>query len=224
MVDRQVWIVERFEGAYRAYVEEAERLEEERTWTKEETAKRKRKLLEKAPEVEMAMREAGVVIPVLASPGGAVMARDLAGLLFYHGPIGLNESGFAIQHKLLELFPQTIGALKLKQARQPKQAMLSARTKGFPLNETKRVGNFDTWQEMSARQAAREEEKRVREEEEPPLSKRALRWMGTRIEKIVIGVVIGVIVVVISVYLINQGDSGGNSQTGPQGAPGKTAP
>lgn len=126
-IKRRIAQLEDFEGKYRAYLAEAERHPDGKNWTTIDMEARKRELLELAPAVDQSMRLSGVGVPALAHPaaiGGGLMANDMPSLIFYHGAVGLDESGFAMQRKILEMIPAAIGGLKTKLEEAPDMGLV----------------------------------------------------------------------------------------------------
>jgi hypothetical protein len=132
-IERQIGVLEDFETKCRAYLADFEQgqgleewvdaggpadvLDEDTGWSAEESAAHKRELSELAPAVDRAMRDSGVGVPALGRPraqGGGPMAASLPAMIFYHGPIELDESGTAMQRRLLELIPAAVGGLKMQ--------------------------------------------------------------------------------------------------------------
>jgi hypothetical protein len=131
-IEKQIRVLEDFETKYRAYLADVEHGQgigewldaggpvddiQDEGWTVAEAEARKRELSELAPAADRAMRDSGVGVPGLArswAQGGGPMATALPSLIFYHGPVGLDESGTAMQRQILELIPAAIGALRMK--------------------------------------------------------------------------------------------------------------
>jgi hypothetical protein len=129
--------LEDFEPKYRAYVAEMSAPPadvitltkyrgtvkvNDREWSEKEIADRKNELLELAPGVDEALLAAGIGLPTLGHPpaiGGGKMASGVTSLLFYHGDVGLDDSGFAVPNRILEMIVSGKGALKTKLGRLP---------------------------------------------------------------------------------------------------------
>lgn|GEM_PF-2389673 len=129
--------LEEFEPKYRAYIEIMKRpggdeihviqhggslKVNDREWSEEKIEATKIELLELAPSVDEALVEAGVGVPALGYPpaiGGGLMAQGVTSLLFNHGPVGLDESGFAVPTIILQKVVAAKGALKAKLKRSP---------------------------------------------------------------------------------------------------------
>jgi hypothetical protein len=198
--------LEEFEPKYRAYVEEmsappAEVIQlnevrgevrvNDREWSEKEIAERKTELLELAPAVDEALLAAGTGLPTLGHPpaiGGGKMASGVTSLLFYHGAVGLNESGFGVPEKILEMVVSSKGALKTKIKRLP----ASRATGNF--HGMKRAGNLNgPAQEADARRRARAEEHRFREEDKPARWRRAVGSIWKVVVPIFVAVAAGLI-------------------------------
>lgn len=199
--------LEEFEPPYRAYVAGQKR--DDGGWAEAEMEARKSQLLELGPAVDEALMAAGVGMPALAHPraiGGGLMAQGVTSLMFNHGPVGLDESGFAMQTLILEKVVAAKGALKMRLKRRPKSALARA----LPSSGVKRTGNFDAWREVGSRQRARDEERRVREEEESSGWKRAGRWLIGEAWKFAILVLAAVVAAVIAVHIVGGSDESGS--------------
>jgi len=218
--------LEEFEPKYRAYVEEmsappAEVIQlnevrgeirvNDREWSEKEIAERTAELLELAPAVDEALLAAGIGLPTLGHPpatGGGKMASGVTSLLFYHGAVGLDESGFGVPEKILEMVVSGKGALRTKIKRLP----ASRGTGNVP--GMKRAGNLNgPAQEADARQRARAEGRPLREEDKPAWWRRAV---GS-IWKVVVAIFVAVAAGLILYFGFGVGkDSGGTeSQTIP---------
>jgi hypothetical protein len=130
--------LEEFEPKYRAYIAELKRPPSDEIhlnfsdstppeandggWSNAEMETRKDELLELAPAVDDALLAANLDLPALGHPpaiGGGLMARGVPSLLFNHGPVGLDESGYAMPTAILQKVVGAKGALRSKLKRRP---------------------------------------------------------------------------------------------------------
>jgi hypothetical protein len=214
--------LEEFESKYRAYVEERKRQPAEPVHligrnpihtdngrsTDAEMETRKNELLELGPAVDEALVVAGVGPPRLGHPpaiGGGLMAEGVTSLMFNHGPVGLDVSGFGIPNLILEKVVAAKGALKRKLKRRPSAVGEAIRQRA---QEPRPPGNLVPAQEAAARQGARDEEP-----ETPKKSWRRGFLEGTW--KALLAFLIALAAIVAGALILGNSSDGGRTSTAP---------